>query len=168
MTAVAETTRNAGSARTALYRMYDAAGDLLYVGMSRNLPSRITMHVTEKSWWETVARIEVQHFESREKARQEEKRAIAEDAPLWNVLDRAATAPARSTEIAAERIFPELDRLTEIRKAGAEASRKARPLVEAALIAGVASIDLVGRPFSRPEIQNIKKALRESGQIPAA
>ena len=63
-----------------------------------------------------------------------------------------------------------LDELTEKRNRGRaiaeEASEEARPLVEKALIAGVRVIDLIGRPYSRPEVQNIKKALRDAGRLP--
>jgi hypothetical protein len=40
-----------GPTGVALYRMYDAGGDLLYVGISRSLVERWRTHRREAAWW---------------------------------------------------------------------------------------------------------------------
>lgn len=57
---------------------------------------------------------------------------------------------------ATDRLLAELDELTRIRDAGLAASAKARPVVVRALKAGVPVADLIGRPFSRAEVNKIK------------
>lgn len=68
-----------------LYRFYDAAGRLLYVGVSRNLASRWAQHESEKSWWPAVARKTVVMYGSRREAELAEGRAIRSESPLHNL-----------------------------------------------------------------------------------
>lgn len=67
-----------------LYRFYDAAGQLLYVGITRNLATRWSQHQTEKSWWPAVARKTVVMYGSRREAELAEGRAIRSESPLHN------------------------------------------------------------------------------------
>lgn len=69
--------------RTCLYRAYDAAGQLLYVGISMSLDGRLTKH-RRTEWWPLVAEITVQWFEGREPAKAAERAAIIAEAPLYN------------------------------------------------------------------------------------
>ena len=43
---------------TAVYRFYDEADRLLYVGISRNPAARWAQHAVEKKWWPRVDRFE--------------------------------------------------------------------------------------------------------------
>ena len=69
---------------TALYRFYDTAGALLYVGVSRNLMARWTQHEAEKPWWGAVARKTVVMYGSRDEAEFAEGRAILAESPVHN------------------------------------------------------------------------------------
>ena len=69
-----------------------------------------------------------------------------------------------------DRLLVQLDALTKKRNRGQamvdQATEEARPLVIEALIAGVRVVDLIRRPYSRAEIQKIKRDLRDAGRLP--
>jgi excinuclease UvrABC nuclease subunit len=75
--------------RTALYRLFDAAGQLLYVGIATSPRTRWYAHREEKRWWPQVARESVEWFPSRTDAKAAEKTAIRAEAPVFNVTHSA-------------------------------------------------------------------------------
>lgn len=76
---------------TALYRLFNAEGGLLYVGIG-DLKARLTAHAREKPWWPEVARKTVEWHPSRSEAEIAELLAIRTEHPLYNV---AGTKAAR-------------------------------------------------------------------------
>jgi hypothetical protein len=72
--------------RTAVYRLFDADGVLLYVGASNNLDVRWGSHATDKPWWSEVADRKVVWFETRSEALAKETRAIEDEKPRYNIL----------------------------------------------------------------------------------
>lgn len=72
------------SDRTALYRLYDAAGHLLYVGISKFPKFRFTEHAGDKNWWHLVAEKVIEWRDSREEALRAESEAIVKERPLYN------------------------------------------------------------------------------------
>lgn len=85
---------NIHTARTALYRLYDADDQLLYVGIT-NMPNvRLAAH-RGRGWWHQVARTEVEWYETRQPAAQAEVRAIQEEWPLYNVTNSPRRSPIR-------------------------------------------------------------------------
>lgn len=72
---------------TSLYRLFDAEGSLLYVGITFLLPRRIQQHSAVQMWWNAVARIEVEHFADRLAAGAAEIRAINTESPQYNIKD---------------------------------------------------------------------------------
>ncbi|NUP47250.1 MAG: GIY-YIG nuclease family protein [Catenulispora sp.] len=70
--------------RTALYRLYDAEGQLLYVGISRDPNERFKEHAHERSWWHHVARTEIAWLNDWQQAREVEDAAIRNERPLYN------------------------------------------------------------------------------------
>lgn len=70
---------------TALYRFFDDEDRLLYVGMSYHLENRLDSHRFGKPW-DHIARIQIEHFPSREKAAAAEREAILSESPAWNVI----------------------------------------------------------------------------------
>lgn len=70
---------------TALYRLFDAAGRLLYIGIAVSPRTRWYAHREEKSWWPEVARETIEWFPSRVQAESAEKAAIKTEAPMYNV-----------------------------------------------------------------------------------
>jgi predicted GIY-YIG superfamily endonuclease/antitoxin (DNA-binding transcriptional repressor) of toxin-antitoxin stability system len=70
--------------RTALYRLYDAAGTLLYIGISHQPDVRFEQHAKLKDWWPRVARREVEWFDDRPSAAAAEAAAIRREDPERN------------------------------------------------------------------------------------
>lgn len=70
--------------RTALYRLYDEAGTLLYIGISHDPRIRFEQHAREKPWWPQVARREIQWFDDRPSAARTEADAIRAEDPEHN------------------------------------------------------------------------------------
>jgi predicted GIY-YIG superfamily endonuclease len=79
-----EPTHNDG---TQMYRLYNADGTLLYVGISWSALSRITQHKTDKPWWTTVTRVDITTIPGdRAAAESAERHAIHTEQPLHNVV----------------------------------------------------------------------------------
>lgn len=72
--------------RTALYRLYDADGVLLYVGIAKDPEQRWQGHAysANSPWWPLVARKTVTWFPSREVADLAETEAIKDERPIHN------------------------------------------------------------------------------------
>ncbi len=68
-----------------VYRMFNAAGDLLYIGCTTRFIRRMTDHEHNRPWWSEVASITVEHFESGYQAAKAEAVAIRSEAPRHNV-----------------------------------------------------------------------------------
>lgn len=90
--------------RTALYRLYDAEGVLLYVGVSGNPPARWTNHAATQTWWPEVAKLTLAWFDTREMALDAELRAIGTEHPRhnrpgWNASNTPGPTPRRVIRI---------------------------------------------------------------------
>jgi predicted GIY-YIG superfamily endonuclease len=70
---------------TALYRFFNAAGRLLYVGITDHLKRRFEEHAAEKPWWPEVTRKTVQWYPTRTLAAEAELAAIRAERPLCNI-----------------------------------------------------------------------------------
>lgn len=81
---------------TAVYRLFDAGDQLLWVGSTRALKPRLASH-RRKPWWPEVARVAVQRFASREEARQAETRAIRTERPRHNIV--TSSVPPAEEEV---------------------------------------------------------------------
>jgi hypothetical protein len=84
-----------------VYRYYDAAGRLLYVGVTGNGHYRAHAHSRgSASWWPLVVRGEFEHFATMAEAFSEELRQIATLRPTCNKADNPhwqASRPPRET-----------------------------------------------------------------------
>lgn len=69
---------------TALYRLFDAADQLLYVGISTQPETRWTQHAADKPWWPLVQHRKVEWHPDREAAETAERAAISTEEPLYN------------------------------------------------------------------------------------
>ena len=70
----------------AVYRMFDAEGQLLYVGVTSTFGRRMHVHSERKEWWPLVVTLTVEQFGSREEADAAERLAIATEDPVHNVV----------------------------------------------------------------------------------
>jgi hypothetical protein len=88
--------------RTALYRFYDAAGALLYVGITHDIEERWGNHRTTKEWWPDVAHQTVEWYDTRPAALAAEVVAIRTEEPRYNVASSPLAPGPR--ELAANEI----------------------------------------------------------------
>lgn len=113
------------SRRAAIYRLYDASRDLLYIGRTCRPPSqRMHEHEVAQSWWDDVATGTIQ-FVDRAVVFDEERRAILAENPRHN-HERHPVKPDRP-ERRIERVWtPMPDELYErLRRAGRRYTRTA-------------------------------------------
>jgi GIY-YIG catalytic domain len=68
---------------TLLYRFHDAAGHLLYVGITRRPAERWTRH-RQSSWWSQIARLTTETFPSERAALAAEREVIRTEGPIYN------------------------------------------------------------------------------------
>jgi predicted GIY-YIG superfamily endonuclease len=67
-----------------LYRLWDKHNQLLYVGISSKWYERLHAHEKNQEWWEQVAQVTLQNYETREAVVEAEKIAIKTERPLHN------------------------------------------------------------------------------------
>lgn len=79
--------------RTALYRHYDADGQLLYVGITNNPTRRLAEHKSRAVWRNEIDHVEVKWIGSREEALSAEAEAIRSEGPVFNGGDVKPYAP---------------------------------------------------------------------------
>ena len=71
---------------TYLYRLGDANGKLLYVGISNHWLNRIRQHSKTKDWFPNVATVSVAKFPDRSMALANEREVIWREAPRYNQI----------------------------------------------------------------------------------
>lgn len=82
--AIPQKSRKVLDGQTELYRHFDAGGELLYVGISLNTTYRLMHHKAVASWFDQIARIEIERFATRDEARDAELVAIRDERPIHN------------------------------------------------------------------------------------
>jgi hypothetical protein len=70
--------------RTILYRFYDGAGELLYVGISSEPHRRWSAHERHSEWWDRVAVVHTEWRDTRAAAETAETEAIKRELPVFN------------------------------------------------------------------------------------
>ena len=68
-----------------LYRHFNEAGELLYVGISLCAIARLEQH-KRSSWFSEIRRIEIEHYSTREDAQLQEAMAIRLEKPKYNKI----------------------------------------------------------------------------------
>lgn len=87
-----------------LYRVYDAADALLYVGITNDPAERFGAHAALKPWWHEAVRISLEHYDTREKCARAELAAIRSEHPRHNIVG-AVRLQAVTREEALEHFF---------------------------------------------------------------
>jgi predicted GIY-YIG superfamily endonuclease len=67
-----------------LYRLYDLEDQLLYVGISSKWHERFHQHEKLQPWWDSVTKITLERFDSREQVVEAERVAIKVEKPSEN------------------------------------------------------------------------------------
>lgn len=73
-----------------LYRFFDGAGALLYIGITNKNSKRWDGHVREKQWWGRVRTATIEHYADRPATMAAEQAAIKTEKPEFNVQHNAA------------------------------------------------------------------------------
>lgn len=73
------------SKQQSLYRHFNKAGELLYIGVSCRILQRVKEHSKHSHWWLEIARIEIEHFKDRAEVLEAEREAIKNEKPKYNI-----------------------------------------------------------------------------------
>lgn len=88
----------AAEASQVLYRFWNLADELLYVGITAKPWERWKQHRGDKPWWSEVAKVTLETFATREDVRAAELEAIRNERPRYNIASRPKVkAEAEST-----------------------------------------------------------------------
>lgn len=80
--------------KACVYRAFDAAGRLLYIGYTGNLGHRLKAHVrTPQRWWAIHTSMTFEWFDTPREANIAERLAILSEYPIFNINDRAYDHP---------------------------------------------------------------------------
>lgn len=85
---------------TSVYRYYDAADVLIYVGITDRATSRNLEHYAKAEWWQYVVRQDVEHLPSRSAALALEKQLILAHRPPFNKQHNAFHVEMRDIYLA--------------------------------------------------------------------
>lgn len=72
------------AAPTTVYRIFNADGDLIYVGITRNWDNRRSHHAANQPWWDEVDDIAFAYYPNRFEAAVAEREAIKAELPRYN------------------------------------------------------------------------------------
>lgn len=91
---------------TIVYRIYDAADELIYVGYSAVGLGRLTQHSSRSKWWPEIAAVRIEHFDNMLAALERETELIRSAKPRYNVAGarRYLNASPNSQPLDTERL----------------------------------------------------------------
>lgn len=81
--------------RTSLYRHFNGAGELLYVGVSLSAIQRLGQHAEHADWFKSISRVTIEHCDTREAALAAERAAVIRERPLHNIHHKKAADEAQ-------------------------------------------------------------------------
>ena len=87
-----------------VYRFFDVADQLLYVGMSKNPFKRLSAHQRGGKDMQQVARVDMSWFANADAAHKAERKAIRRENPLWNLTLYAIRKVPTSRPVKARRL----------------------------------------------------------------
>ncbi len=149
-----------------LYRLFDEGDRLLYVGITLSPADRFAAHRADKTWWNDVATIRLQHLPDRESLEEAEREAIQVEDPRYNRQRRLSArqqdeALANLRELTAIRVETgrELDQLI------AEERAEALALLTSERGGTVAIAEVMGR--TREAIRQMHNAWKRKSHAAA-
>ncbi|MEV1013848.1 GIY-YIG nuclease family protein [Micromonospora sp. NPDC049801] len=123
------------SDRTALYRLYSADGNLIYVGISYTPHSRVLQHRANQPWGGEITRQSIEWYENRAAAEAAEASAIEHDSPTYNV--KPGHAPRDGSHPAEDQVSERLAEVVEAFDTIRQRERDYRTALRRALANGV-------------------------------
>lgn len=105
--------------RFQLYRLFNVANELIYIGITGNINSRFERHSEKTPWWNEVASCTVEFFFDRRSLSTAESSAIYLEKPLYNVQHRTGMVhltqierDSRSAAIPRDFSYPRIGRVS--------------------------------------------------------
>lgn len=113
-----------------VYRAFDGADRLLYVGCTNDVDTRMKSHNNSSPWAVFMARYTADEYPSQIEAETAEARAIAEEFPRWNITGRAPDHPDgfATNRQQAEWLRPEREVAQHVKSLRADVARTRRKL----------------------------------------
>jgi predicted GIY-YIG superfamily endonuclease len=108
---------------TFVYRLFDAEGALIYIGMSDDVARRVHDHALRKPWGSTIARCEKSLYPTRQEAARAECSAIYSEQPFFNVNHTGR--PRLWTRVPAPELVPRTLRMSAAMSARLEEKARA-------------------------------------------
>lgn len=71
--------------RPKLYRHFDSDDNLLYIGVSTSILRRLSNHKSNAYWYDQIAKITIENFDTKKEMYEAEKKAIVAEKPRFNV-----------------------------------------------------------------------------------
>lgn len=69
---------------TTLYRHFDSNDNLLYIGISLSAMNRLSQHEDNSHWFNSISKVTIEKYNTREEALKAEKDSILLEKPLYN------------------------------------------------------------------------------------
>jgi predicted GIY-YIG superfamily endonuclease len=82
-----------------LYRIYGTEGELLYIGITKSLPARLSRHGREPHWSLEIRDVTAHWYPDEPSAYAAETDAIKAEKPLWNVAKARERIPRKPPAI---------------------------------------------------------------------
>ena len=82
-----------------VYRLYDEQDELLYIGLTGDVRTRLRRHAQTQPWWSAVRRITIETFDNTETAALAEKQAIRREHPRYNIADTGRSPQRRKLQV---------------------------------------------------------------------
>jgi predicted GIY-YIG superfamily endonuclease len=107
------TGRSYHGVRTAVYRFFDPAGSLLYVGVTDNPTIRFAAHRGKANWWTRAdpTNTTLSWYETREEAEAAELQAIVSERPEFNIVGKDGYRGGRRKAMLSEAQGVNVDRV---------------------------------------------------------
>ena len=161
--------------KVTLYRLYDESNELLYVGVTRHVQTRLRYHAKHQPWGHKIAsqRTVLEYFDTADAAGDAEGNAIESDHPLYNIrgvqLPYSKYPYKEKTPKTALATGPQaLSKLRWIWYTVALALEQRAPAIVAARDAGMPWNAIAGETrLSRQQVVNIYRATKGEAQPPA-
>lgn len=85
-----------------LYRFFDSAGRLLYIGATDRFVARLASHQHTKPWFHDIEQISMERYSTRDALMEAEAEAIRNENPLYNLVRYRGVTTLRSFRVSAE------------------------------------------------------------------
>lgn len=140
-----------------VYKCFDSAGVLIYVGQSKSVMARLSQHQYLAEWFSAVQKIEAEAYESAKEAKEAEALLIRGHRPKFNVAMNPTPLPKIRPDVATDGIS--LEAITRLLK------DSGKTVVQVCREAGVTRQTFYSaiKPGSNPKRETLKAIASATG-----